>query len=193
MWSNFTPVWVLNCRTEQSLPKSDVTHDDPLLTGKIALAHLTAFPDYYTRLAEMKAEAKHYSPVMKNDTYAQMAGLAAHLSNKRKLILTRWRQATEEAPGVTIASSLPRVQFNDHIPGVLDAYNLYPLANPALETAVMSAARQAWSQLCWDGISDSSTFESSRGGRPRSRSGAGLVYSEQARSNPHSSVARDGP
>ena len=27
----------------------------------------------------------------------------------------------------------------------------YALANPALETAVMSAARQAWSQLCWDG------------------------------------------
>lgn len=39
-------------------PKTDVTHDDPLLTGKIALAHLTEFPDYYTRLAKMEAEAK---------------------------------------------------------------------------------------------------------------------------------------
>jgi len=39
-------------------PKTDVTNDDPLLTGKIALAHLTEFPDYYTRLAEMEAEAK---------------------------------------------------------------------------------------------------------------------------------------
>jgi len=41
-------------------PKTDVTHDDPLLTGKIALAHLTEFPDYYTRLAKMEAEAKRF-------------------------------------------------------------------------------------------------------------------------------------
>jgi signal transduction histidine kinase len=149
---------------------------------------------------------------MKNKTHAQLAGLATHLGNKRKLILKRWRSATVEAPGVTIASSLTRVQFNDHIPGVLDAYNRvllawpgdpsassqldeknqiiehglqrwqqgyqlrditrewghlhmsvmlelehYALANPALEAAVITAARQAWSQLCWDGISDSST------------------------------------
>lgn len=37
---------------------TDVTHDDPLLTGKIALAHLNEFPDYYTRLAAMEAEAE---------------------------------------------------------------------------------------------------------------------------------------
>jgi hypothetical protein len=36
---------------------TDVTNDDPLLTGKIALAHLAEFPDYYTRLAKMEAEA----------------------------------------------------------------------------------------------------------------------------------------
>jgi hypothetical protein len=39
---------------------SNVTDDDPLLTGKIALAHLTEFPDYYTRLAKMEAEAKSF-------------------------------------------------------------------------------------------------------------------------------------
>jgi hypothetical protein len=39
---------------------TDVTNDDPLLTGKIALAHLTEFPDYYTRLAKMEAEAKRF-------------------------------------------------------------------------------------------------------------------------------------
>lgn len=41
-------------------PKTDVTNDDPLLTGKIALAHLTEFPDYYTRLAIMEDEAKRF-------------------------------------------------------------------------------------------------------------------------------------
>ncbi|MET0939512.1 MAG: DUF5661 family protein [Gaiellaceae bacterium] len=37
-------------------PDTDVTGDDPLLTGKIALAHLRELPDYYTRLARMEAE-----------------------------------------------------------------------------------------------------------------------------------------
>jgi len=39
---------------------TDVTNDDPLMTGKIALAHLTEFSDYYTRLAKMEAEAKSF-------------------------------------------------------------------------------------------------------------------------------------
>ena len=37
---------------------TDVTHDDPTVTGKIALAHLHEFPDYYTRLAHMEEAAK---------------------------------------------------------------------------------------------------------------------------------------
>ena len=38
-------------------PQTDVTHDDPILTGKIALAHMKEFPDYYERLERMEAEA----------------------------------------------------------------------------------------------------------------------------------------
>src|SRR5690348_10546153 len=38
-------------------PATDVTHDDPIVTGKIALAHLNEFPDYYRRLAQMESEA----------------------------------------------------------------------------------------------------------------------------------------
>ena len=37
---------------------TNVTGDDPLITGKIALAHLNEFPDYYTRLERMEEEAK---------------------------------------------------------------------------------------------------------------------------------------
>lgn len=36
----------------------NVTNDNPLLTGKIALAHLNEFPDYYTRLYKMEQEAE---------------------------------------------------------------------------------------------------------------------------------------
>jgi hypothetical protein len=39
-------------------PLTDVTGDDPILTGKIALAHLNEFADYYTRLEKMEREAK---------------------------------------------------------------------------------------------------------------------------------------
>ncbi len=39
-------------------PETDVTHDDPILTAKIAWAHLKEFPDYYSRLAVMEAEGE---------------------------------------------------------------------------------------------------------------------------------------
>jgi Protein of unknown function (DUF5661) len=37
---------------------TNVTDDDPVFTGKIALAHLNEFPDYYTRLERMEREAE---------------------------------------------------------------------------------------------------------------------------------------
>ena len=43
-------------------PATDVTGNDPVLTGKIALAHLNEFADYYTRLATMEQEAKAQLP-----------------------------------------------------------------------------------------------------------------------------------
>src|SRR5215831_1552920 len=41
-------------------PVTNVTDDDEQTTGKIAWAHLNEFPDYYTRLAAMEAEAERY-------------------------------------------------------------------------------------------------------------------------------------
>ena len=41
-------------------PATNVSGDDELITGKIAWAHLNEFPDYYTRLARMEAEAERY-------------------------------------------------------------------------------------------------------------------------------------
>lgn len=38
-------------------PRTNVTGDDLLLTGKIAWAHLNEIPDYYTRLLKMEQEA----------------------------------------------------------------------------------------------------------------------------------------
>ena len=38
--------------------QTNVTGSDPIVTGKIALAHLKEFPDYYTRLKKTEAEAE---------------------------------------------------------------------------------------------------------------------------------------
>ena len=38
-------------------PRTNVTHDDPVLTAKIAWAHLQEIPDYYTRLDAMESAA----------------------------------------------------------------------------------------------------------------------------------------
>ena len=48
---------------------TNVTNDDPLMTGKIALAHLTEFPDYCTRLAKMEAEAESFWDSKKENFY----------------------------------------------------------------------------------------------------------------------------
>lgn len=40
--------------------QTDVTHDDEVTTGKIALAHLKEFADYYDRLAKLENEADEF-------------------------------------------------------------------------------------------------------------------------------------
>ena len=49
-------------------PLTDVTHNDAIVTGKIALAHLNEYPDYYLRLEKMEIEADAYwNTVSKQD------------------------------------------------------------------------------------------------------------------------------
>jgi Protein of unknown function (DUF5661) len=39
-------------------PQTDVTGDDPIVTGKIALARMKEFPNYYERLEVTEREAE---------------------------------------------------------------------------------------------------------------------------------------
>lgn len=48
-------------------PATNVTDDDELMTGKIALAHLNEFADYYSRLNKMEQEAESYWGKTEND------------------------------------------------------------------------------------------------------------------------------
>ena len=63
-----------------------MTDDDVTMTAKIARAHLNEFPDYYTRLAKMEAEAEAEATAPRRVTEAapEIAAL---------------RRARREAPG----------------------------------------------------------------------------------------------
>lgn len=52
----------MNVELEHGLTDSatNVTNDSPLITMKIALAHLNEFPDYYIRLKKMEDEAEEF-------------------------------------------------------------------------------------------------------------------------------------
>lgn len=56
------------CSTGQGLvdPHTDVTNDDHIMTGKIALAHLNEFPDYYTRLEKNGKKSRRKIDLLKN-------------------------------------------------------------------------------------------------------------------------------
>jgi signal transduction histidine kinase len=67
----------------------------------------------------------------------QLDGLAAYLATRRPAILRAWRDSVDADPELTSASSLPRTQFNDHIPELLDAFEhkLRALPRPESPTA----------------------------------------------------------
>jgi hypothetical protein len=54
-------IWLeMELEHDASNTQADVTEDDALISGKMALAHLKEFPDYYTRLSAMEKEADDY-------------------------------------------------------------------------------------------------------------------------------------
>lgn len=55
-------------------------------------------------------------------SHEQLAMLAAHLSSRRTHILQAWRNSVSDDRELTAPSSLPRTQFNDHIPELLDIF-----------------------------------------------------------------------
>jgi len=71
----------------------------------------------------------------------QLSVLAAYLADRRKAILKAWRAAVDADPSLATAGSLPRTQFHDHIPDVLDAFQRRLRAAPAPESAAAKEAR----------------------------------------------------
>ncbi|MCK5129541.1 MAG: hypothetical protein KAQ68_06805 [Clostridiales bacterium] len=64
-WKQFDAIQLadgMNVELEHGLvdESTNVSNDDPVITMKIALAHLNEFPDYYIRLEKMEEEAEAY-------------------------------------------------------------------------------------------------------------------------------------
>jgi signal transduction histidine kinase len=72
----------------------------------------------------------------------QLAALASHLAARRPAILQAWRNAVKGDPELSAASSLPRTQFNDHIPDLLKAYERKLHVWPREESAASQEQRK---------------------------------------------------
>jgi signal transduction histidine kinase len=72
----------------------------------------------------------------------QLEALASHLSTRRESILEAWRKAVSEDPQLTAAAALPRNQFNDHIPEVLDGFERKLRRFPDDESAASRAEQK---------------------------------------------------
>jgi signal transduction histidine kinase len=85
-----------------------------------------------------------------NAAAAQLNELASELLQRRESILDAWRAAGEAAPGGSVASSLSRAQFNDHIPAVLDCLASTLRAWPEEQDA--DAVEQQAARVCEHGL-----------------------------------------
>ena len=56
--SSSGPEWTWSSNTGSTIPQPTSRAMTRTVTGKIALAHLNEFPDYYTRLERMEEQAK---------------------------------------------------------------------------------------------------------------------------------------
>jgi signal transduction histidine kinase len=61
---------------------------------------------------------------------SELNALAARLAARRKQLLQSWKAAVEADPELSTPSALPRRQFYDHIPDILDAFERRLRARP---------------------------------------------------------------
>lgn len=69
-----------------------------------------------------------------------LADLASHLAQRQAFLLQAWRAAVDADPEISTSNALPRRQFIDHVPAILDAFERRLRASFRPES---SAARRA--------------------------------------------------
>lgn len=76
------------------------------------------------------------------NTGEPLYALAAHLAARRSAILKAWRERVHADPELTSSDVLPRAQFNDHIPDLLDAFENRLKSGPRGESARAEVRRK---------------------------------------------------
>ncbi len=105
-------VWVFISVTLGSNSDAERVHHQPA-TGANPCCYLGITVRRSKSVGEFRTNEK---------TREQLRSLALRLGVRQETILQRWREAADRVDEATVSSSLTRLQFNDHIPGVLDAY-----------------------------------------------------------------------
>lgn len=75
-------------------------------------------------------------------TDEQLAELASHFASRRIAILEAWRSSVDGDLELTAPSSLPRTQFNDHIPELLNAFEKRLHVWPCAESTTSEKQRK---------------------------------------------------
>jgi signal transduction histidine kinase len=102
------------------------------------------------RLPDPQPESDVHLVIPRNLAIEQLSALASELLARREVILQAWRRAGEQSPERTIASSLSRIQFNDHIPAVLDCL-AHTIQTPPEATDALGANMQS-ERVCEHGL-----------------------------------------
>jgi signal transduction histidine kinase len=79
-----------------------------------------------------------------------LSALATHLHDRREEVLSSWRRAVDLDPTLTSGSAITRVQFIDHIPAVLDAFERRLCAEDSAEKA--EALHEEWANASEHGM-----------------------------------------
>lgn len=97
----------------------------------------------WTEVSSIQARPRQITHVDRTEKIdKELNALAMYLSGQRELVLRAWTAAVAKDPELTTASSLPRTQFHDHVPEILDSFERRLRAWPAADTARAQAARK---------------------------------------------------
>lgn len=114
-------------------PRTNVTGDDPVITAKIAWAHLLEMPDYYTRLAEMEKEAEAGAEPFERQVDHLSRQVAEMMSFMAGSQLDQWMARIED---LELQASLARMELREEAgPRIEDLKSRLETARTELATA----------------------------------------------------------
>jgi hypothetical protein len=114
-------------------PRTNVTGDDPVITAKIAWAHLLEMPDYYTRLAAMEKEAEAGVEPFERQVDHLSRQVAEMMSFMAGSQLDQWMARIED---LELQASLARMELREEAgPRIEDLKGRLETARTELTTA----------------------------------------------------------